>query len=44
MCAAYDGDDFKVKRSNLSSENYELTKADLLSIRIYGATCRDAQY
>lgn len=44
LCAAYDGDEFNVKRTNLFSENYDLTKADLFAIRIYGATCRDAQY
>ena len=44
MCAAYDGDEFNVKRTNLFSENYDLTRFDQYSIRLYGATCRDAQY
>jgi hypothetical protein len=44
FCAAFDGEEFNVKRSNIFSENYDLTKAEGWSIRVYGATCRDADF
>jgi hypothetical protein len=46
LCAAYDGEEFNVKRanSNLFSENYDMYRFDGYSIRIYNATCRDADF
>jgi len=45
FCAAYDGDEFNVKRgTNTFSENYDLTKAEGWSIRVYNATCREADF
>jgi hypothetical protein len=45
FCAAFDGEEFNVKRrTNVLSENFDLTRADGFAIRIYGATCRDAQF
>lgn len=46
LCAAYDGEEFNVKRtdSNLFSENYDMYRFDGYSIRLYNATCRDADF
>jgi hypothetical protein len=44
MCAIYDGDEFQIKRNNVLSENYDLTRADNYAIRSYSVTCRDSAF
>jgi hypothetical protein len=46
LCAAYDGEEFNVKQanSNLFSENYDMNRFDGYAIRLYNATCRDADF
>jgi hypothetical protein len=46
LCAAYDGEEFNVKAvdSNLFSENYDMYRFDGYSIRLYNATCHDADF
>jgi hypothetical protein len=45
FCALYDGEEFQVKRgTNVFSENYDLTRSDGYSIRLYEVTCRDAAF
>jgi hypothetical protein len=45
LCAIFDGDEFSVKRrTNTFSEDFDLIKAEGFSIRLYNATCRDAEF
>jgi hypothetical protein len=44
FCAIYDGDEFEVKRNNVFSEHFDLTKSDLFAIRLFNSTCRDAAF
>jgi hypothetical protein len=43
-CAFFDGGEFVVKRTNVFSEHYDMTRADGYAIRLYGSTCRDAGF
>jgi hypothetical protein len=44
LCAIYDGDEFQVKRDNVFTEHWDMTKAEGYAIRLYGSTCRDAAF
>lgn len=44
FCAIYDGDEFQLKRNNVFTEHYDMTRADGYAIRLYGSTCRDAAF
>ncbi len=43
-CAIYDGDEFVVKKNNVSSEHFDMIKSDLYALRTYNSTCRDAAF
>jgi hypothetical protein len=44
FCAIYDGDEFEVKRNNVFTEHFDMTKSDLFAIRSFNSTCRDAAF
>jgi hypothetical protein len=44
FCAIYDGDEFQIKRDNVYTEHFDMTRSDGYAIRSYSSTCRDAAF